>query len=71
MNELYYKENGIEIWWGDCQQVMQNIIDIELVVTSPPYNLGGDFHTMVGGRRVNYGDYGICKDNMSEYESAL
>jgi modification methylase len=30
---------------------------VDCVVTSPPYNLGGDFHTMVNGKRVTYGDY--------------
>lgn len=30
---------------------------IKCIVTSPPYNLGGDFHTFVDGKRVTYGDY--------------
>lgn len=46
-----------------------NLIDdksIKCIVTSPPYNLGGDFHTFVNGKRVTYGDYDIYKDKMSE-----
>jgi site-specific DNA-methyltransferase (adenine-specific) len=36
------------------------------VVTSPPYNLGGDFHTFVNGKRVTYGDYSTYKDKQTE-----
>lgn len=39
---------------------------VDLIITSPPYNIGGDFHTMVNGKRVSYGDYNSHNDNMSE-----
>lgn len=40
---------------------------VDCIVTSPPYNLGGDFHTMVGGKRVTYGDYiSPYKDKLNE-----
>lgn len=35
-------------------------------MTSPPYNLGGDFHTFVNGKRVTYGDYQGYKDRLPE-----
>jgi site-specific DNA-methyltransferase (adenine-specific) len=42
---------------------------IKCIVTSPPYNLGGDFHTFVDGKRVTYGDYkSPYDDKMSEKE---
>lgn len=39
---------------------------VDSIVTSPPYNLGGDFHTMVAGKRVTYGDYKGYKDKLTE-----
>jgi site-specific DNA-methyltransferase (adenine-specific) len=40
---------------------------VDCIVTSPPYNLGGDFHTMVAGKRVTYGDYkSPYNDKLSE-----
>lgn len=53
---------------GDCLEVMKGIPDksINCIVTSPPYNLGGDFHTFVNGKRVSYGDYNTYKDNLTE-----
>lgn len=42
---------------------------VDCVITNPPYNLGGDFHIMVGGKRVTYGDYNSpYKDKLSEKE---
>jgi len=40
--------------------------EVDCIVTSPPYNLGGDFHTFVNGKRVTYGDYNIYKDKLTE-----
>lgn len=41
---------------------------VNCIVTSPPYNLGGDFHTFVNGQRVTYGDYRGFKDKITEKE---
>lgn len=41
---------------------------INCIITSPPYNLGGDFHTFVDGKRVTYGDYKGFKDKIPETE---
>ena len=41
---------------------------VKCVVTSPPYNLGGDFHTFVDGKRVTYGDYVGFADKLPEEE---
>ena len=52
----------------DCLECMKYIPDcsINTIITSPPYNLGGDFHTFVNGKRVTYGDYNIYKDKLPE-----
>jgi site-specific DNA-methyltransferase (adenine-specific) len=58
----------MKIICGDAIEEFKKIPDnsIDLIITSPPYNLGGDFHTMSKGKRITYGDYGICKDNLSQ-----
>lgn len=62
------------VYHMDCLKYMKEKLNdgiIDCIVTSPPYNLGGDFHTFVDGKRVTYGDYNTYKDKMkeSEYQS--
>jgi site-specific DNA-methyltransferase (adenine-specific) len=33
--------NSVTLYLGDCREVLPTLSDIQLVVTSPPYNLGG------------------------------
>ena len=42
MNEPYYSDDHVTIYHGDCRDVLPNLFDIGLVLTSPPYNLNGD-----------------------------
>lgn len=57
---------------GDCLEVMDRLISentkVDCIITSPPYNLGGDFHTFINGKRVTYGDYDLYNDNQDETE---
>lgn len=59
-----------KIHCGDCLEILktfpQNSIDC--VVTSPPYNLGGDFHICNKGKRTTYGAYRSFGDNLPEEE---
>lgn len=61
-----------KIYHMDCleglSQIEDSNIKIKCIVTSPPYNLGGDFHTFVNGKRVTYGDYKGFKDKLNEEE---
>ena len=59
-----------EIIQGDSLDVMRGMGDnsVDLIITSPPYNLGGDFHTMVNSSRVSYGGYLSFGDNMPELD---
>lgn len=43
----YYQKDGITIYNGDCLNVMRQFEDkiFDLVLTSPPYNLGNNHHT--------------------------
>lgn len=55
---------------SDCLPFLNNLEDksINCIITSPPYNLGGDFHTMSKGKRVTIGGYKTFSDNMNEEE---
>jgi site-specific DNA-methyltransferase (adenine-specific) len=37
----YYEHAGITIYHGDCREVLPSLGPVDLVFTSPPYNLGG------------------------------
>lgn len=57
-----------KIYKMDCVEGMGLLSNgsVDCIVTSPPYNLGGDFHTFCRGKRVTYGDYNGFKDKLSE-----
>jgi site-specific DNA-methyltransferase (adenine-specific) len=58
-----------KIYNEDCQDtLLLREIKYDYVFTSPPYNLGGDFHTFVDGKRVSYGAYNTYSDNLPEIE---
>lgn len=38
----YYEHDGITIYHGDCREVLPTLSCIDVVITSPPYNLGGE-----------------------------
>jgi adenine-specific DNA-methyltransferase len=50
IQECYSPEANIVIYPGDCRDLIKNLPDgsIDLVVTSPPYNLGKDYEHSTG-----------------------
>ena len=61
--EPYYQEDGITIYHGDFYDVLNELekdIDIDLVLTDPPYGIKKD-HGKIGGDNLgqskNYGNY--------------
>lgn len=59
----YYQDQHVTLWHGDCLDVLPTLSDVDLVVTSPPYNLGittgGGFgHYKDGQRRGGQGKWG-------------
>lgn len=57
------------IYNEDCQDTMLlREVKYDYVLTSPPYNLGGDFHTFAKGKRITHGDYDGYSDNLPELE---
>jgi modification methylase len=60
---------NLTIYNEDCQDTLfLRKLNFDYVFTSPPYNLGGDFHTFIKGKRVTYGDYDGFSDNLPEKE---
>lgn len=58
----YYEDEDVAIYHGDCNEIIPRLTDVDLVVTSPPYNKGhqsGDYANM----KDAYVDHG---DNMAE-----
>lgn len=57
-----------KVYNADCLKILKELPNesIKTTITSPPYNLGGDFHTFVDGKRVTYGDYQGYKDKIPE-----
>lgn len=53
----YYQDDAVQIFHGRCEEVLPTLTDVDLVVTSPPYNLRGDgnkpsaehFHSLASG----------------------
>lgn len=56
MSAPYYQHGGITIWHGDCLDILPTlaIASVDLVFTSPPYNLG---NTTGGGFPERFGHY--------------
>lgn len=41
----YYQDSAVTIYHGDCSEILGTLPPVDLVFTSPPYNLG----TTTGG----------------------
>lgn len=39
---LYYEENNITIYHGDCREILPTLPKVDLVLTDPPYGIGAD-----------------------------
>lgn len=63
MSAPYYADEHVTLWHGDCEDVLPKISDVDVVITSPPYNLGvttgGGFgHYRDGQKRGGQGKWG-------------
>jgi len=48
---LYYYDDAVCIYCADCRLILPQLPKVDLVVTSPPFNLGNTHHT--GNNRFN------------------
>ena len=40
---LFYEEPGIQLYCGDCREILPGLEPIDLLITDPPYNYGKDY----------------------------
>ena len=45
MKEPYYQDKWVTIYHGDCMDILPDLPKVDLVLTSPPFNLGNTHHT--------------------------
>ena len=53
----YYEQDGITIYNADCREVLPTLEPVDLVFTSPPYNLGGTRGTHFDRLSDGYASY--------------
>ncbi len=68
--EPYYQDDAVTIYNADCRDVLPTLDKVDLVFTSPPYNLWGEGRSSHGGDWTALDNgYGQHKDSLphSEY----
>lgn len=69
----YYEDESATIYHGDCLDVLPTLGPADLIVTSPPYNLGtstgGGF--AAPGRKVGTWSGGPLSDGYAEHDDAM
>lgn len=56
---LYYERSGIQIYHGDCGDVLPGLLKADLVLTDPPYGIGENARRVAGrGKMATPTDYG-------------
>lgn len=60
MNTPYYSDDLVTLYHGDCLEILPALSAVDLIVTSPPYNLGntaGFGHYRAGQNRGGHGKW--------------
>lgn len=61
----YYQDDAVTIYHADNREVLPTLHDVDLVVTSPPYNLNGDGNKSAGSYFRSLGNgYATYSDDM-------
>ena len=65
MTEPYYQEDGIEIYHGDCRDILPQLPKVDLVLTDPPYGHNNNNGDLASHREaaLGVGDYVPERDN--------
>jgi len=68
--EPYYQDEWVTLYNADCRDVLPHLSGIDLVFTSPPYNLRGDGHKLgSSGIFTNLTDgYNTYSDDLTDVE---
>lgn len=61
MREPYYSDEMVTLYHGDCADVLPSLSCVDLVVTSPPYNLGETPWPSLGNWKPGQGSGGHSK----------
>jgi len=52
----YYSENGIQIFHGDCREILPSLPKVDLVLTDPPFSVPIKYHDSEGSYPRSWGD---------------
>jgi len=55
----YYERDGIVIYHGDCREILPTLGQVDLVLTDPPYGIGGIWQGGVGHGWANSREQGV------------
>ncbi len=65
----YYTEPGIEIWHGDCREILPTLGPVDAIITDPPYSSGGQFRgdraQKPSTKYVNSDSFETCRQEFS------
>lgn len=56
MSGLYYKDDYVEIWHGDCREILLSLPKVDLVLTDPPFSVPIKYHDSEGLYPRSWGD---------------
>lgn len=59
----YYEEAGIQIFHGDCREILPHLPKVDLVLTDPPYGISYEHGTRKGGKSLGFDGHSIVGDD--------
>lgn len=68
--KTYYQDEAVTIYHGDCREILPELPKVDLIITSPPYNVGLEYGDATNDKRVDYEPW--CSEWLSQlWELAL
>lgn len=67
----YYDEDGITIYHADCAEVLPTLRAVDLIVTSPPYNLAAASSFRHTQSKSIWGQRPLIADGYGDYDDAM
>jgi len=65
----YYEDDAVQIFHGDCRELLPFMPAVDLVLTDPPYGIAYQHGERKGGARLGFD--GIAANRMSQTVMAL